>query len=165
VVAGREPSADLWRPLRGTDAVYGMYYLFLHPVTALGTGEIVTRLPSVLAAAATAGGIAVLGRRFFSPTAGLSAGLIYAVLPIVSWYAQEARQYAIVSAGAVLATYLLTRALERPAPPSRLVRRVRRHVGRARLAASLRIVPPRWACRDHGRDRGAPRISMGIRMA
>lgn len=116
VVVGHEPLSEMWRFLRYTDAVHGFYYLLLHPVTALGTGETVTRLPSVLAAAAAAGGIAVLGRRFWSPAAGVSAGLIYAVLPIVSRYAQETRQYAMVSAGVVLATYLLTRALETPRP-------------------------------------------------
>jgi 4-amino-4-deoxy-L-arabinose transferase-like glycosyltransferase len=116
VVVGHEPLPAMLHYLRSTDAVHGLYYLLLHPVTALGTSETVTRLPSVLAAAAAAGGIAVLGRRFSSPAAGLSAGLIYAVLPLVSRYAQEVRQYAMVSAGAVLATYLLTRALETPRP-------------------------------------------------
>lgn len=116
VESGRKPLPELWNSLRGTDAVHGLYYLILHPVTAVGTGETVTRLPSVLAAAAAAGGIAVLARRFHSPAAGLSAGLIYAVLPLVSRYAQETRQYTMVSAAVVLATYLLVRALEQPRP-------------------------------------------------
>jgi mannosyltransferase len=116
VEAGRKPLPELWNSLRGTDAVHGLYYLLLHPVTAMGTSETVTRLPSVLAAAAAAGGIAVLARRFHSPAAGLLAGVIFAVLPLVSRYAQETRQYTMVSAAVVLATYLLVRALEQPRP-------------------------------------------------
>ncbi|MDB4872683.1 MAG: hypothetical protein JWL97_3687 [Gemmatimonadales bacterium] len=114
VVLGHGPLGQLRDFLNNTDAVHGLYYLFLHVVTLFGTSETVTRLPSAVGAALAAGGIAVLGRRWHSPAAGLYAGLAYALLPIVSRYAQEARQYTLVSAGAVLVTYLLVRALERP---------------------------------------------------
>ena len=97
--------------VRNTDAVHGAYYLLMHLVTERGQSELIARLPSALAAALTAGGIAVIGRRLVSARAGLLAGLIYALLPVVSRYAQEARSYAIVSALGVLATYLLLRAL------------------------------------------------------
>lgn len=116
VVIGSSSFTQIQEFLRQTDAVHGVYYLFLHGVTALGgTGEVVTRLPSALGAAAAAAGIALLGRRLLSPAVGLYAGLIYAVLPIVSEYAQEVRQYALVSAGAVLVAHLLVSALETPA--------------------------------------------------
>ncbi|MGI8332182.1 glycosyltransferase family 39 protein [Actinomadura scrupuli] len=114
VVLGHGSFAQLRDFLRDADAVHGLYYLFLHAVTLFGTGETVTRLPSAVGAALAAGGIAVLGRRWHSPAAGLYGGLVYALLPIVSRYAQEARQYTLVSAGAVLTTYLLVRALEQP---------------------------------------------------
>jgi mannosyltransferase len=114
VVLGHGSLGQLRDFLNDTDAVHGLYYLFLHVVTLFGTSETVTRLPSAVGAALAAGGIAVLGRRWHSPAAGLYAGLTYALLPIVSRYAQEARQYTLVSAGAVLVTYLLVRALERP---------------------------------------------------
>jgi mannosyltransferase len=43
--------------------------------------------------------------------AGMLAGLLYAIAPAVTYYAQEARSYPIVTALAVIATYLLDRAL------------------------------------------------------
>ncbi|MBC6461699.1 glycosyltransferase family 39 protein [Actinomadura sp. HBU206391] len=116
VVAAHESLANLRSFLRDTDAVHAFYYVLLRPVAALGTGETVTRMPSAIAAALAAGGIAVLGRRLCSAQAGLFGGLIYATLPMVSRYAQEVRQYTLVSAGAVLATWLLVRALEHPRP-------------------------------------------------
>jgi mannosyltransferase len=114
VVLGHGSFSQLHDFLRSADAVHGLYYLFLHAVTMAGTSETVTRLPSAVGAALAAGMIAVLSRRWHSSAAGLYGGFIYASLPLVSRYAQEARQYALVSAGAVLVTYLLVRAIEAP---------------------------------------------------
>jgi mannosyltransferase len=110
LVSGQSP-ADIVAYVRNTDAVHGAYYLLMHLVTELGQSELIARLPSALAAALAAGGIAVICRRLVSTRAGLLAGLIFALLPVVSRYAQEARSYSMVSAVAVLATYLLLRAL------------------------------------------------------
>jgi len=77
-----------------------------------GTGELVTRFPSALAMAGAAAAVAALGRRLISPRAGLASGLVFAVLPEVSLYGQEARSYAIVVALAALASYLLVRAMQ-----------------------------------------------------
>ncbi len=104
--------SDLWRLLGAIDAVHALYYLLLRPFAALSTSELVLRLPSVIATAAAAYGIAVIGGRLASERAGLVAGAVYALLPIVSRYAQEARSYAIVSAVAVLATLTLLNALD-----------------------------------------------------
>ncbi|HMI35702.1 MAG TPA: hypothetical protein VK499_16505, partial [Propionibacteriaceae bacterium] len=106
LVSGQTP-ADIVAYVRNTDAVHGAYYLLMHLVTELGQSELIARLPSALAAS----GIAVIGRRLVSTRAGLLAGLIFALLPVVSRYAQEARSYSIVSGVAVLATYLVLRAL------------------------------------------------------
>ena len=111
VLVSRQSPADIVAYVRNTDAVHGAYYLLMHLVTGLGPSELIARLPSALAAALAAGGIAIIGRRLVSTRAGLLAGLIFALLPVVSRYAQEARSYSIVSAVAVLATYLLLRAL------------------------------------------------------
>lgn len=105
----------LLRMLTNVDAVHGAYYLLMWPVVhVFGTAEIVLRLPSLLAMAAAAAGVAALGRRLHSPRAGLLAGLVFAVLPQVSRYAQEGRSYAFVVACAVLASYLLLRAVDEP---------------------------------------------------
>lgn len=112
VVAAGGPLPQLVRLLHHMDAVHGLYYLLMHGVMLLGDGEAITRLPSVLAAALTAAGVAALGGRLLGVRAGGCAGLLYALLPVVSRYAQEARSYALVGAVAVLATYLLVQCLE-----------------------------------------------------
>jgi mannosyltransferase len=99
--------------LTNVDAVHGGYYLLMWPIVhVFGTGELALRLPSVLAMAAAAAGVTAIGRRLQSPAAGLLAGLVFAVLPQVSRYAQEARSYALVLGFAVLASYLLVRAVD-----------------------------------------------------
>jgi mannosyltransferase len=105
---------DLARVLQHIDVVHGLYYLIMHVTVGLfGDSALAIRLPSTLAAAATAGLTAVLGRQLGSARLGLTAGLLVAIAPWMSRYAQEGRQYSIVAAFAVLATCLLVRALAR----------------------------------------------------
>ncbi|POM22753.1 hypothetical protein BTM25_49570 [Actinomadura rubteroloni] len=114
VVVGRSGLAGIRAFTAHVDAVHVLYYLLVHLVTEFGGGEAVTRAPSAVGAALAAAGIAAIGRRLHSARAGLYGGLLYGLLPITSRYAQETRQYALVSAGAVLASFLLLRALDRP---------------------------------------------------
>jgi mannosyltransferase len=108
---------QLVRLLGHTDAVHGLYYLLLWPVAQVaGTGAFATRLPSVVAMAAAALGVSVMGRRLRSRRAGLHAGLVFAALPIVTQQAHDARPYAMVTAAAVLASYLLLRTAADPRP-------------------------------------------------
>jgi Dolichyl-phosphate-mannose-protein mannosyltransferase len=107
---------QLLRMLGRVDAVHGFYYLLLWPVVHFaGTREFETRLPSAIAMAAAALGIAVIGRRLRSRRAGLYAGLVFAAMPLVTYQGHDARPYALETAIAVLATYLLLRAAENPA--------------------------------------------------
>jgi mannosyltransferase len=106
------PFAEVLRMMGHIDAVHGVYYMVIWVVVRLGgTGEVVTRLPSVLAMAGAAAAVAALGRRLVSPAAGLAAGLLFAVLPQISLYAQDAREYAFVTALACTGSYLLVRAM------------------------------------------------------
>jgi mannosyltransferase len=106
---------QLARLLGHVDAVHGLYYLLLWPVVRVaGTGEFATRLPSVVAMAGAALGVSVIGRRLRSRRAGLCAGLVFAALPIVTQQAHDARPYAMATAAAVLASYLLVRAADDP---------------------------------------------------
>jgi mannosyltransferase len=106
---------DLTRLLGNVDAVVAPYYVVLHFwIAAFGDSETSLRMPSALAAAATAALVAVLGRRLFDTGVGLSAGLIVAGLPAVTRYGQEARPYAFAIGFATLATLLLLRAMEQP---------------------------------------------------
>ncbi len=112
IAAIKRPLGDLIRMLASVDAVHGAYYLMMWPIAhVLGTGALVLRLPSAVAVAVGAAAVAATGRRLISPWAGLSAGLIFAVLPVVSRYGQEVRSYAMVMAVAAISSYLLVRIL------------------------------------------------------
>lgn len=106
---------NLLKLLHHRDAVAGAYYLFMHYWIAMFGDSIgLLRTPSIFAMAAAAILVALTGRRLYGPTGGLAAGLLFAVIPSVSRFAQEARSYAFAVAAVALATYLLVRGLERP---------------------------------------------------
>ncbi|MEV0805851.1 glycosyltransferase family 39 protein [Micromonospora sp. NPDC050200] len=113
--AATRPLGDLLRLTGTVDAATGPYYLLVHGwIRLFGDSATALRLPSALAMAGAAGLTAVLGRWLLGAPAGLLAGLLFAVLPGTSRYAQEARPYALASLFAMLATLLLVAALRRP---------------------------------------------------
>lgn len=97
------------------DAVHSVYYALLLPWAHLaGVSPFALRLPSALAVAATAAGTALIGRRVTrSASAGLAAGLVFAVLPVVAGTGMEARSTALGAAAATWSTWALLRALDR----------------------------------------------------
>ncbi|MEV4773381.1 glycosyltransferase family 39 protein [Micromonospora humida] len=106
---------DFVAVLRNVDASIGPYYLLMRGwVTLAGSSDVALRLPSLLAMTAAAGLVAAIGLRIGGLRVGLVAGLLFAVLPTTSRYAQEARPYALAVCAAALATLLLLRLLERP---------------------------------------------------
>jgi mannosyltransferase len=105
---------QLWGMLHNTDAVLGVYYLGLHLwIAVFGDSATAMRLPSVIAMVIAAGVVALIGRRLGGDTAGLTSGLVFALIPSVSRYAQEARPYAFATLFAALATLVFLRAMER----------------------------------------------------
>ncbi|MFD7664770.1 glycosyltransferase family 39 protein [Streptomyces sp. NPDC059788] len=110
---GQRSVAEIWDMLGQVDVVHGLYYLLMHGVfEVFGTGPAVLRMPSVLAVAAAAAATAAAGRRLAGPWAGLAAGLVLALIPNIQHYAQEGRAYALVTAGAAVATWLLVSAAD-----------------------------------------------------
>ncbi|BAL92516.1 hypothetical protein AMIS_72960 [Actinoplanes missouriensis 431] len=100
---------------RDTDAVNAFYHLLMHFWAGPAGGDVTAlRLPSVIAMGIGAGLAGELGRRVLTPGAGLCAGLLLAVLPAVSRWAQEARPYALAFLCATGATLLLYRTLDQP---------------------------------------------------
>jgi mannosyltransferase len=102
------------------DVVHGAYYLVVHVVAAVAgsSSATVLRLPSVVAMAVAAAFTALLARRLatlagspYPAVTGVIAGALFALLPCVIRYAQEARSYAIVTMLAAITTYLLLKAL------------------------------------------------------
>ncbi|MFF4604335.1 glycosyltransferase family 39 protein [Streptomyces sp. NPDC001339] len=122
--------ADLWATLQHVDVVHGVYYALMHvwfrlydatlggafggALDGVFGAAVGLRLPSVAAMTAAAAGVALLGRRLVGPRAGLLAGLVFALIPLVQQYAQEGRSYAAVCALVIWAGYVLVRAAARP---------------------------------------------------
>ncbi|ROR44007.1 glycosyltransferase family 39 protein [Kitasatospora cineracea] len=111
----RRPTGAILAMLQHVDAVHGFYYLFMHYWTSLfGESPTMLRLPTVLAMSGAAACVALAGRRMFGARAGLLGGLVFALVPTVVRYGQEARSYAFVVLLASVALLALLRAVERP---------------------------------------------------
>ncbi len=93
-IASQHGSA-LWSAIAHDGGNMLGYYALLHVLIGwFGTGALVIRLPSVLAAAAVAGEVSLLGLQLFDRRVALASGLLTAVsLPLVFW-GQDARGYA-----------------------------------------------------------------------
>ena len=99
--------------LAHVDVVHGAYYVLMWvEVRLAGHSELALRLPSALAMAGAAALITMTGRRLVSRGAGLAAGLTFAALPAVSWFAQDARPFALETAAGAAASYFLVRLAE-----------------------------------------------------
>ncbi|HTW02830.1 MAG TPA: glycosyltransferase family 39 protein [Streptosporangiaceae bacterium] len=100
--------------LEHTDIYHGFYYVVIHPWVAIfGTTPSAIRVPSVIAMTVATGLMVHIARRLSGSTwAGLFAGLIMALTPEISFYAQTAREYATIVAVVLCATLALVRALE-----------------------------------------------------
>jgi len=109
------PLPSLMDAARRSGATQLAYYLALHVwIAAFGDSVDAMRALSVLAMAAAAACVTLIGRRLAGTRAGLISGLVFAVLPSASRFAQEVRFYALAVLAATLATLLLLHALDRP---------------------------------------------------
>ncbi|BBY42676.1 glycosyltransferase family 39 protein [Mycolicibacterium celeriflavum] len=105
---------ELWRLLHNIDAVHGTYYLLMHGwFTVFPVTEFYSRLSSCLAVGVAAAGVVVLARRFWSRTLAACAGIMFAILPRITWAGIETRSYALTAAAAVWMTVLLLVAVRR----------------------------------------------------
>ena len=103
---------ELVSMLGHVDVVHGAYYALIWVVVRIGgSGEFALRLPSAIAMAIAAAMVTLLGRRLVSSWAGLAAGLTFAFLPQVSWFAGNAREGAGLTALGCVASYCLLRGL------------------------------------------------------
>jgi mannosyltransferase len=121
------PVSQILALLGHQDAVHGAYYLLMHVIAAVaGTSAVALRFPSLCAMVIAAAFTAAIGRRaaalalaqdarrvgrFDIPAlTGLLSGMVFATAPYMTYYAQMARSYAIVTMFATIASYLLIRA-------------------------------------------------------
>jgi len=110
---------QLARLLRHVDAVHGLYYFVMHGWMVVGTSPTVMRIPSVIAMVVAVALTVIIGRRLTgSAWGGLFAGLIVALTPTISYYAQTARSYALVFACVVGSTLALLHALAAETRPA-----------------------------------------------
>lgn len=108
---------QLWQMLHNIDAVHGLYYLLMHGwYVVFPATEFASRLSSALAAGVAAAGVVVLGKLISSRTVAVTAGLVFAVLPRVTWAGMETRSYALSMAAAVWLTVFCVRAARRGRP-------------------------------------------------
>lgn len=121
------PLGQLFALLNHNDAVHGAYYILMHAVSiVIGTSDVALRFPSLCAMTVAAGCTALVARRAammgdapWPDATGIGAGLVFAVLPYTTYYAQMARSYAFVTMFATIASYLLLRALDACGPRCR----------------------------------------------
>src|SRR5947209_3323252 len=105
---------ELWRLLSHIDAVHGLYYLLMHGWFCLvPPTEFWSRVPSCVAIGVAAAGVVVFSKQFLPRRTAVCAGLVFAILPRVTWAAVEARSYAFTAAAAVWVTVLLVTAVRR----------------------------------------------------
>ena len=120
--AARRSPTNLVAMLAHTDAPLGAYYALVHVwIRLLGaTGIRVTagwlRAPSALAAIALVGLFVVLAAGWFDRRTALLGGVVLAVHPMLTFYAQDARPYTLVTLGFLASTWALLRATRRPTP-------------------------------------------------
>lgn len=107
---------ELWRLLHNIDAVHGLYYLAMHGWFAIFPAtEFWSRLSSCLAIGIAAAGVVVVGKQFSTRTVAVCAGIVFAILPRITWAGIEARSYALTAAAAVWLTVLVVAAARRNA--------------------------------------------------
>lgn len=88
--------AGMLENLRETDRHPPLHYLILWlTVRLFGDGELAVRAPSILASAALIPAMFAAGRELFDRRTGLVAAGFATVAPLVVWYGQEARMYAL----------------------------------------------------------------------
>ncbi|WP_146071178.1 glycosyltransferase family 39 protein [Cryobacterium sp. Y57] len=112
IMSAERSLPSLFGMLDNVDAVHGMYYLFLHGwIDLFGTSELSTRLPSAIAIGVAASGTVVLARFFMGPRVAIGGGLVFALIPRVTYMGSEARSTAIATAIGVWLTVLLVHAV------------------------------------------------------
>lgn len=117
ISAGTRTLPQLWGLLGNIDAVHGAYYLLMHGWFAVFPAtEFWSRFSSCLAVGLAAAGVVALGRRFVGRSSAVTAGVVFAILPRITWAGIEARSYALTAAVAVWLTVLLAAASRRRRP-------------------------------------------------
>jgi mannosyltransferase len=105
------------RAIPDSESTPPLYYLLAWPwAKVFGTGEVGVRSFSALCGTATVPVAYAAGAVLGSRRAGVIAAFLVATSPLLVWYSQEARAYALFVLCGALSLWLFARALERPSP-------------------------------------------------
>lgn len=108
---------DMLATIPESESTPPLYYLLAWVWAKLfGTGEVGLRSLSALLGTTTVPLAWLAARRLASPRTALVAAALAAVHPMLVWYSQEARSYALLIPLATLSFVLFLRARERPGP-------------------------------------------------
>lgn len=114
ISAATRSVSQLWELIGHIDAVHGLYYLGMHGwFTVFPATEFWSRFSSCLAVGGATAGVVVLGRQFGNRTLSVCAGVLFAMLPRITWAGIEARSYSWSTLAAVWLTVLLISAIRR----------------------------------------------------
>ncbi|WP_423922936.1 glycosyltransferase family 39 protein [Frigoribacterium sp. 2-23] len=105
---------ELWRLIQSVDIVHATYYAFMHVwFDVFPYSPISLRMPSVFATGIAAALVVVLGKVLVNRRTGVVAGLLFCMIPRVTWMGSEGRSYSISALLAVATTLVLVTALRR----------------------------------------------------
>lgn len=118
VTASRVLRGGFWHAMEAvgfSESAPPLYYALAWAWTQLtGTGEVGLRSLSALAGVATVPVAYLLGAELRGRRAGIAAAALVAVNPMLLWYSQEARGYALLAFFTTAAALYFVRALHRP---------------------------------------------------
>lgn len=98
--------------LRATDNHPPLYFLILWAtVRLIGYRELAVHLPSIIAGTLLIPAVYITGRELFDRRTGVLAAALTAIAPLLIWYAQEARPYALFMLFATLAVWAQVKVL------------------------------------------------------
>jgi mannosyltransferase len=104
--------AEMFEQVKTGESNPPLYYVLAWAWAKLfGTGEVGLRSLTALFGAATVPVAFLIGRELASARAGLIAAALVAVSPMLIWYSQEARSYALLVFFGAVALYFFARAL------------------------------------------------------
>ena len=111
------PFVEMLRALPSRESNPPLFYVLEWVATrALGDGEVGLRALSALAGTALIAVAGLVGQRIAGARAGVATAALVAVNPLLVWFSQEARSYALVTLLATVALLLFLRALDDPRP-------------------------------------------------
>ncbi|HVX20963.1 MAG TPA: glycosyltransferase family 39 protein [Acidimicrobiales bacterium] len=114
VTQARMSFAGMIHNLRTTDVHPPLYFSVLWAtVHWFGSGELAVRVPSIVAGTLVVPMLYLLGREAYDRRTGVVAALVGSVAPILVWYSQEARMYALLTLFGVVAIWAQVRILRR----------------------------------------------------